>query len=244
MPPINFLSQNVDVSLQVLATTILFFVRYRIKPETRAPAAVPPAQVDIKLRVAILNAILPEFTQMLSERVVCHSDIEQLLLRAGYPPDHSDSIFVLHELGEAASRSISSAPRRAAQVWQSKEELQCYFKDTIVSMAEVTGVNQISVAYALQSNLGSVVGAMKDVVSSTESHDATACAQPTSSHPDQCVLCTTDCSGTVLTCPSCGLAACSACHMQSVLNAERFPMLDDNPTRLRSATNGSELRCL
>ena len=229
----------------MLATTILLFVRYRIKPETRAPAAVPPAAapIDIKLRVAILNAILPEFTQMLSGRVLGHSDIEQLILRAGYPPDHSDSIFVLKELGEAASRSIGSAPCPAAQVWQSKEELQRYFKDTIVSIAEVTGVNQISVAYALQSNLGSVVGAMKDVVSSTELHDASASAQPTSSHPDQCVLCLTDCSGTVLACPSCGLAACSACHMQSVLNAERFPMLDDTPTRVRSATKSSESRC-
>ena len=222
----GFLSQNAHVSLQVLATTILLFVRNRIKPETRAPAAVPPAPIDIKLRVAILNAVLPEFTQMISVRVLGHSDIEQLLLRAGYPPDNSDSIFVLNELREAASRSISSAPCRAAQVWQSKEELQRYFKDTIVSIAEVTGVNQFSVAYALQSNLGSVVGAMKDVVSSTELHDATASAQPTVSLPDQCMLevCTTDCSGTVLTCPSCGLAACSACHMHSVLSAERFPI--------------------
>ncbi len=174
---------------------------------------------------------------MLSGRVLSHSDIEQLLLRAGYPPDHSDSIFVLNELREAAPRSICSAPCSAAQVWQSKEELQCYFKDAITSIAEVTGVNQISVAYALQSNLGSVVGAMKDVVSSTESRDATASPQPPSSQPDQCVLCYTDCSGAVFTCASCGIAACSACHMASVLSAERFPMLDDNPTRIRSASN-------
>ena len=240
----EFLSQNAHVSLQVLATTILLFVRNRIKPETRAPAAVPPAPIDIKLRVAILNAVLPEFTQMISVRVLGHSDIEQLLLRAGYPPDNSDSIFVLNELREAASRSISSAPCRAAHVWQSKEELQRYFKDTIVSIAEVTGVNQISVAYALQSNLGSVVGAMKDVVSSTELQDATASAQPTSSPPDQCMFLSADnCSGTVWTCPSCGLAACSACHMHSVLNAERFPMLDDNPTRVRFVMKSRELRC-
>lgn len=174
---------------------------------------------------------------MLSGRVLSHSDIEQLLLRAGYPPDHSDSIFVLNELREAASRSICSAPIPAAQVWQSKEELQCYFKDAITSIAEVTGVNQISVAYALQSNLGSVVGAMKDIVSSTESRDVTASPQSPSSHPDQCVLCYTDCSGAVFTCASCGFAACSACHMASVLSADRFPMLDDNPTRIRSASS-------
>jgi hypothetical protein len=95
----------------VLAITILLCVRYRIKPETRAPAAVPPAPIDIKLRVAIFNAILPEFTQMLSVRVLGHSDLEQLLLRAGYPPDHSDSIFALNELREAASSAHHATSR-------------------------------------------------------------------------------------------------------------------------------------
>ena len=183
------------------------------------------------------------------------SHLLQLIEETGLPCDHPDSIFVMNELKSSAAvdfqehsiklathaavhfrgnHAVEVAAAAAAQVWESKDELLLYFKRTIVAMADVTGVDEISVSFALQCNMGCVVGALKHLVSS---HGATH-AQTSAQSLMSCGLMTADCSDTLLCCPSCSFVVCSACHLHSVQDVSRFPMLDDFPTKERFSQEG------
>jgi hypothetical protein len=249
----------------VLATALFFSTRRRRRTEQRklnaacdtANTAQPTLTAEqmasaTKRRVHMLHLLVKRLTAA-SLPPASVPEMQALLLSNGHTPEHADSIFVMNELRcspavEFTKGAMKLAATPAARcsfqvseampsthIWQSKEELQLYFQQAIVAMSEVTGVNGISVAYELQRSLGSLVDAMLALVSSTSSPHTSAC-MPAS----ECMLSVADCSDTVLTCPSCSFAVCSACHMDSVLNTARFPMLDDNPTRQRFEHEGMQ----
>jgi len=72
-------------------------------------------------------------------------------------------------LQEAKRSKVAAADVRQAvaspRVWDSKEDVLQYFKDACVEMSAVTGVNEISVAYAVQASLGCLAAAMLLLVS-------------------------------------------------------------------------------
>jgi hypothetical protein len=202
----------------------------------------------IKRRVRILHLLVRRLGDS-NLPPPSRSQLQQLIEQAGLQFDHPDSMFAMNELKTSVAvhfleHSITLAAQpiisrgncavevgavTAAQVWQSKDEVQLYFKRTIVAMSDVTGVDEISVSFALQSNLGCLVGAMKDIVTFDGSTRIQASVQPLI----ECQLMTVDCCGSMLCCPSCGFVACSACHLHNVQGAcsRRFPMLDDLQTR-------------
>ena len=68
----------------------------------------------------------------------------------------------------ADCRQAVASPR----VWDSKEDVLQYFKDACVEMSTVTGVNEISVAHAVQASLGCLAAAMLLLVSPEHSAQA------------------------------------------------------------------------
>ncbi len=206
-----------------------------------------PVELVVKRRMQMLHLLVTRLAA--TSEFVTEKELQKLILSSGHSPDHADSIFVLRELicspavdaskgcvkfaaNPSLQRDICSSAFPASQTWQSKEDLHVYLKEVIVSMADVTGTNEVSVAYALQSNLGSLVGALKDIVTSTEPWVLPPSAQQPESQV--CPLMVShECNATFVTCPSCGSVVCTACHMSSVLDTVRFTMLDDNPTRAR-----------
>jgi hypothetical protein len=212
-------------------------------------------ELIVKRRVQMLHLLVTRLaaTSEYHSEYVTEKELKKLILSSGHSPDHADSIFVLRELicspavdaskgcvkfadNPPLQRDTCSSAFPASQTWQSKEDLHVYLKEVIVSMADVTGTNEVSVAYALQSNLGSLVGALKDIVTSTEPWVLTPSAQQPESQVCPLMVsdeCNDNACDTFVTCPSCGFVVCTACHMASVLDTARFTMLDDNPTRAR-----------
>ena len=206
----------------------------------------PSADVS-RSRIQLLHLL----TRRLAERTpATDAELQQLTTSNGQAPELDDVVFVLKELRYSPAVNVSNgiftlADKRAAcravhdtafpstQTWQSKEEVLEFFKQAIVSMAEVTGINEVTVAYQLQSNLGSLVAAMLELVSISPSIATSAPASAPS-----CMLAIDDCSDTVLTCPCCNFAVCSACHMARHNTTAFFPMLDDQPTHQRFEHEG------
>jgi hypothetical protein len=247
----DVISYQLLLALQVVATSVFIYIR-RQRLLRESEKITPNLELIVKRRVQILHLLVTRLAA--TSESVTKKELQKLILSAGHSPDHSDSIFALRELicspavdaskgclkfaaNPSLQRDAWSSALPASQTWQSKDDLQLYLKEVIVSMADVTGLNEVSVAYAIQSNLGSLVGALKDIITSTEPWCLTPSAQQ---QPESqvCPLqmsdeCNDNSCHTFLTCPSCGFVVCTACHLASVLDTARFTMLDDHPTRPR-----------